>query len=118
MEWRSEQPDAATARLHSLDEVAALCSVSKRTVQRWIDDDGLPIHRIPGAGARGIVRIAESDLTEWLSQFRKRAADKADRPVLRLNGRRFTKNPSDSPENGLDHRSSPRSRVPAAEAQR
>jgi|tagenome__1003787_1003787.scaffolds.fasta_scaffold20794818_1 excisionase family DNA binding protein len=53
--------------LLTVEEVADRCSVSVRTVRRWIASRDLPVHRL---GARN-VRISEHDLAAFLSTHRE-----------------------------------------------
>ena len=99
-------PDRNTGRrLMTVFDVAERCRVSARTVYRWIDD-GLPVHRIPGSGARLIVRLSTEDLAEWLHQFRHEEGAGDDSQTIHLAGRRWIQNglPSLSPNQGLDDR--------------
>ena len=79
------------AAMMSIADVATRCGVSKRTVHRWINDDGLPVHRMPGSGSRPITRVGSSDLRGWLDQHRHSSAadDEHNKRTLRLDGRRF-----------------------------
>ena len=78
-------------RLLSVSDVAVRCGVCERTVRTWIAEDGLPVHRIPGRGARGILRVAQDDLDIWLGQYRHNCAEENDKKdkTIRLEGRRF-----------------------------
>ena len=76
-------------RLLTIESVAELCGVSSRTVYRWLDREGLPVHRIPGTGARPILRIAQDDLDDWLGQYRHDPAAKTPEQTIRLEGRRL-----------------------------
>ena len=100
--------------LMTVAEVARQCSVSTRTVYRWIRN-GLPIHRIPGTGARPILRISRRDLDECLSKTRQTSTDVArvDSPTIRLDGRKFIRITTApvAPENRLDTRHDRASRV-------
>jgi excisionase family DNA binding protein len=49
----------------SIAQVAEWIGVSARTVRRWIKSDKLVAHRI-----RGVVRIAEHDLRQFLEAHR------------------------------------------------
>jgi excisionase family DNA binding protein len=82
-------------RLFSIHDVAKACSVSTRIVYRWINDDHLPVHRIPGSGARGILRIDREDLDCWLRKYRHDFAEDDNIPpqTMTLYGRRFIKVP-------------------------
>jgi excisionase family DNA binding protein len=81
---------ASNTRLLKIDDVAEMCSISKRTVYRWIDSEGLPVHRFPGSGRASILRIANDDLADWLGQYRHDFAEE-NKPeqIVKLNGRRF-----------------------------
>lgn len=49
-------------RLLRIEEVARLLGVSSKTVRRWIDSDGLPVHRL---GPRS-PRIDDAELRAWI----------------------------------------------------
>jgi len=109
------------SRLLTVARVAEQCAVSTRTVYRWIGSEGLPVHRIPGTGARPILRIDSGDLDQWLSQYRHDLAEeKASDRTLRLDGRRFIPvGESLFPEESdLDARKNPASRVPPERSRR
>ena len=118
MDWRIDrQSDAAlTKRMLSVSDVAAICGVSTRTVYRWMDEDDLPVHHIPGSGARPIRRVDRNDLDEWLRQYSHKFAEEmaAATQTIRLNGRKFIarKGSFRSPNSGLDSSRSPASGVP------
>lgn len=57
-------------RMLSINAVAALCEVSRNTVYRWIETEGLPVHRLPsGRGSRPVIRIDSEKLTEWIDSY-------------------------------------------------
>ena len=117
MDWEHDRKSNAGdgKRLLRISEVATSCSVSARTVYRWIERDGLPVHRIPGAGVREIRRISAEDLDEWLSHHRYdlAAANASTQQTLQLNGRRFISSiPAETNrKNRLDMLSCSRSRA-------
>lgn len=47
--------------LYSIKETAEYLGVSEKTVRRWIEHGGLPIHRIGR-----LIRISEADLTVFV----------------------------------------------------
>jgi len=99
----------------SVDAVAALYEVSKSTVYRWINNEGLPTFKFPGNGIRGILRIAEDELHLWRERFHQKVEEASDsEKTLTLEGRRFTsnKNSESFSQNKLDPRNRPASRVP------
>jgi excisionase family DNA binding protein len=104
-------------RLLKVEDVATRCSTSKRTVYRWIEGDGLPVHRIPGSGKAGILRIDEDDLDTWLAQYRHDFTKEAEKheQTIKLHGRRFIKSGKSFPagEKRIDQKAQWRSRVPA-----
>src|SRR5581483_4632343 len=53
------------SRLDSWKEIAEYLSRNVRTVTRWADERGLPIHHVPG-GKRGHVFAFTSELDAWL----------------------------------------------------
>jgi excisionase family DNA binding protein len=57
-------------RYYTLDEVAERLRVNRRTVDRWAKDQGLRTIRL-GPPPRGAVRIAESDLEEFIERRRR-----------------------------------------------
>ncbi len=52
-------------RLNSWKEIAAFFDCTERTVRRWEQDRGLPIHRLPGS-AGGKVYAYAAELKQWL----------------------------------------------------
>lgn len=92
MDWKAENSKAnQKKRMLTVADVATQCGVCQRTVTIWIANDGLPVHRVPGRGSKGIIRIAQEDLDIWLAQFRHNAAhEKEERErTVRLDGRSF-----------------------------
>jgi excisionase family DNA binding protein len=90
--------------LLKVEAVAELCGVSTRTVYRWLNREGLPVHRIPGAGLRPILRISQADLDAWLSRHRHDPEVEADKPkrTMRLEGMRFMRTSSAADKIQLD----------------
>lgn len=73
-----------------VSDVAANCGVSPKTVYRWINNDELPVHRLPGSGSRGITLISPADLEAWLRRHRVDPS-LCDQQVIKLEGRRYFK---------------------------
>ena len=98
----------------SVDAVAALYEVSKSTVYRWINNEGLPTFKFPGNGIRGILRIAADELSQWREQFHQKVEVSDSEKTLTLEGRRFLmdKNSESFSKKKLDQRNGPASRVP------
>jgi len=74
----SEQPRAEGSghrRLESWKEIASHFGVSVRTVQSWEGEQGLPVHRMPGA--RGRVYAHEEELEAWVAGREKSEATAA-----------------------------------------
>ena len=55
----------------SVDQAAAYLGVTSRTVDRWISNSGLPVHRL-GAGPKAQKRFYRSELDAWI---RNRCSD-------------------------------------------
>src|SRR5215469_12290929 len=74
-------PEASTARarLDSWKEIAAYIGRDIRTAMRWEKERGLPVHRVPGDGARQPVFAYKDELDEWLEQ--KEGSAGAERPI-------------------------------------
>lgn len=60
--------------LDSWKEIAAYLKRDVRTVQRWEQMNGLPVHRLPGAGKPGVYAV-QSELDDWM---RGRPADSVE----------------------------------------
>jgi excisionase family DNA binding protein len=58
-------PDNIAERLIKVDEVACYCSVSSKTVRRWIHEGKLIAHRL---GAQ--LRISPVDLAQFINERR------------------------------------------------
>ena len=111
----SSSSNPGEKRLLKIEDVAERCGTSKRTVYRWIESDDLPVHRFPGSGKAGILRIDQDDLDNWLAQYRHDFTKEAEKheQTIKLDGRRFIK-PSKSFSAGkksLDQKPNWRSRV-------
>ena len=59
----SEKP--SSRRLDTWKEIATYFGRDERTVRRWEESRGLPVHRVPG-GAGGTVYAFEAELAAWL----------------------------------------------------
>jgi excisionase family DNA binding protein len=106
--------DSSDNRLLSIDTVAALYEVSRSTVYRWINNDGLPTIRLPGNGTRGILRIAADELHRWREQFPHQVKQPSDpEKTLSLKGPRFLNNKKSESfsKKKLDQQNRPASRV-------
>jgi excisionase family DNA binding protein len=57
--------DDNTIKLYTIDQVAAIMSVSKITVYRLIESRKIPYYRI-----KGCIRFAEADVWEYLRSNR------------------------------------------------
>ncbi len=76
-------------RLRSWKEIGRWFGVDERTVKRWEESRGLPIHRVPG-DARAPVFAYEVELTEWLNSRRAPAVEVPVRAVtVPVRPRRF-----------------------------
>lgn len=64
--------DSHVSILSSWKEIAQYLGKGVRTVQRWEDELGLPIHR-PVPGSRRIVITTKEELAGWLVQQQTRA---------------------------------------------
>jgi excisionase family DNA binding protein len=62
-----DRTQAATSRLLTIRDVADLAGVSIMTVRRWIEQNGLQIHRLGR-----LVRISQGDLDAFFSTRRQR----------------------------------------------
>lgn len=61
----------APALLLRIEEAADLLSIGRSTIYDLLNRGELPSVRIGGAGKRGAVRIARTDLEDWVSRQRK-----------------------------------------------
>lgn len=68
------EASAARDRLDSWKEIAAYIGRDIRTAMRWEKERGLPVHRVPGDGARQPVFAYKLELDKWLKQREGRAA--------------------------------------------
>ena len=70
-EWMNDMPPLRADNpeqektLVSWKEIASFLDRAERTVKRWEQERGLPVHRVPG-GERGSVYAYPSELTDWL----------------------------------------------------
>jgi excisionase family DNA binding protein len=61
---------------YTLDEIAERLKVSRRTVNRWVVEGTLPAIRLAAQG--GSVRVAESDLRNFLEERRTAPREEED----------------------------------------
>ncbi len=52
-------------RLDSWKEIAHYLGRDLRTVQRWEDEKGLPVHRVPGGKGQAVFAY-NSEIDQWL----------------------------------------------------
>src|SRR5215471_7153955 len=76
-------------RLDSWKEIAAYLGRSERTVRRWEDQEGLPVHRLAHE-KRGSVYAYRSELDGWWNSRKEEIADEEevaafDAPEPKLN---------------------------------
>jgi excisionase family DNA binding protein len=76
------------ASLMRVGQVAEYCGVSYCVVYRWITDEDLPVHRLPGSGIRPITLISREDLESFLARHRHETYLPREETV-KLNGRRL-----------------------------
>ena len=48
------------------EELAELLQVSKRTVERWVEESRIPFIRLPKRGSKSNVRFLKSNVLQWL----------------------------------------------------
>jgi len=79
--------------LLKVPEVAALCGVSRKTVDHWIESEQLPVIQPAGRGARPMSLVARADLDTWIEQHRSvhEASPDAHKPSVSIDGRRFVR---------------------------
>lgn len=79
--------------LLKVSDAAALCGVSRKTIEHWIEREGLPAIRPQGRGARKMTMIARSDLDKWIIENRtiQREPDSTSNPTVTLQARRFVR---------------------------
>jgi len=73
------ETSTARARLDSWKEIAAYIGRDIRTAMRWEKERSLPVHRVPGDGARQPVFAYKDELDEWLEQ--KEGSADIERPI-------------------------------------
>jgi len=79
--------------LLKVTDAAALCGVSRKTIEHWIECEGLPAIRPQGRGARRMTMIARNDLENWIVENRaiQSEPDSISNPTVTLQGRRFVR---------------------------
>jgi tetratricopeptide (TPR) repeat protein len=70
----AKDPESAAGRLDSWKEIAVYLRRDVRTVQRWHDRAGLPVHRHIDPKQRGVFAF-QSELDTWANQFRANEED-------------------------------------------
>ena len=84
MRMKRVAPEAAIPadRLDSWKEIASYLRRDVRTVMRWEDSRGLPVHRLPGGQKPGVYAL-RSELDAWRNRARLRLVQPAERPAPR-----------------------------------
>ena len=54
----------------TIEEVAKLFKVSKRTIQRWLKDNGLKAYKF-GVGKTATLRIEKSEIEKFIKKHRR-----------------------------------------------
>src|SRR5215469_6726898 len=65
---------ASGSRLDSWKSIAEYCQRDVRTVTRWADERGMPVHRVPG-GKRGGVFAFVEEIDGWMVSQGSEAAE-------------------------------------------
>lgn len=71
-------------------QVAEYCGVSYCVVYRWITENKLPVHHLPGSGSRPITLVSREDLELFLARHRREKYE-PESQTLKLSGRRLLK---------------------------
>ena len=50
------------------EQLAELLQVSKRTVERWVEEGRVPFIRLPRRGAKCNIRFTRSNIIRWLKR--------------------------------------------------
>ena len=56
------------------EELAELLQVSKRTVERWVEESRIPFIRLPKRGSKSNVRFLKSNVLQWLRKSENKPA--------------------------------------------
>ena len=56
------------------EELAELLQVSKRTVERWVEESRVPFIRLPKRGSKSNVRFLKSNVLQWLRKSENKPA--------------------------------------------
>ena len=83
-------PSSSKQRLVSWKEIAKYLNRDVRTVQRWEEDKGLPVHRLPG-GKMARVYALQSESDVWWSSRGIHLIAEADAEPVRRPSRRYEK---------------------------
>jgi excisionase family DNA binding protein len=58
------------------EQLAELLRVSKRTVERWVEEGRIPFIRLPRRGAKCSVRFLRSNVLRWLRRSEQKPLGK------------------------------------------
>lgn len=56
------------------EELAELLHVSKRTIERWVEENRVPFIRLPKRGSKSNVRFLKSTVLQWLRKSENKLA--------------------------------------------
>jgi excisionase family DNA binding protein len=58
------------------EQLAELLHVSKRTIERWVEEMRVPYVRLPERGTKGNIRFLKSTILHWLKKSEHKATNK------------------------------------------
>ncbi|PYS88765.1 MAG: hypothetical protein DMF64_19680 [Acidobacteria bacterium] len=58
------------------EQLAELLHVSKRTIERWVEEMRVPYIGLPKRGTKGNIRFLKSTILQWLKKSERKASNK------------------------------------------
>jgi len=63
------------------EQLAELLHVSKRTIERWVEEMRVPFIRLPRRGSKCNIRFLKSTILSWLKKSEHKASNKLVKEV-------------------------------------
>lgn len=75
-EDRKDEAMTTEEEILTKEQLAELLHVSKRTVERWVEEARVPFIRLPKRGAKCNVRFLRSNILRWLKRSEQKPLGK------------------------------------------